>query len=195
MTDHRSALNYRRWTYNLLATPRSMNWILRKFYTMNGKWSPKHWNQNCVIPIRLGTWKQRRLQEAPKTNWLPWLRPCGISVRYMPLDGFFGIWILWNSISAGGGELTTLPQTVLSDGEGDTPHYSSPLRRLRRLVLNVSGTKPIWTPRLLKAGAAPGNNHREINEKISITETESECRIFNFKSNFAVKMVHETPQT
>ena len=52
------------------------------------------------------------------------------------------------------GELTTLPQTLLSDGEGDTLHYSSPPRRLLRLVLNASGTKPIWTPQLLKAGAA-----------------------------------------
>jgi len=56
------------------------------------------------------------------------------------------------------GELTTLPQTLLSDGEGDTPHYSSPPRRLRRLVQNASGTKPIWTPQLLKAGAAPDLN-------------------------------------
>jgi len=53
------------------------------------------------------------------------------------------------------GELTTLPQTLLSDGEGDTPHYSSLPRRLRRLVLNARHQAYLDPPQLLKAGAAP----------------------------------------
>ena len=63
----------------------------------------------------------------------------------MPLDGFFRIQILPNSISAGAlsrsplGRLTTLPQTAYSRlGRGTPPPHFSPPRRLRRLAHRAS---------------------------------------------------------
>ena len=67
------------------------------------------------------------------------------SVKYVPLDGFFRIQILPNSISAGAlsrfplGRLTTLPQTAYSRlGRGTPPPHFSPPRRLRRLAHRAS---------------------------------------------------------
>ena len=72
---------------------------------------------------------------------------CENSVQYVAPDGFIGIQIIQNSISAGAPleGITTSPDPVVGWG-GDTPYHSLPRRRLRRLAVDAFGVEPrcVW---------------------------------------------------
>jgi len=83
------------------------------------------------------------------------------SVKYVPLDSFFGVQILPNSISTGAlGELTTLPQTSGLVGWGG--------RHPLPISLNAFGVSPTVPHHFSKPSATPDQKKCTATQKLKL---------------------------